>query len=521
MNSLQKTNKHYLLLLLLSAIVCLSSLIFLRAGNIFPGSDYGVDVYYHVKVSDMFPFIATTKMFPWAEMSIWKTHFYDKELGFHFIIFILRKIACLFGISSDAPFNFISFCFFGFIIGLFSVWGYITSRKTAFLTILLLVFISPMFTQKLIIIRPALISITLYSLLIFLLISNYTFKRKLIFIFILGWLYSLCYSIPHIILLPLGIYFISQIVNKGFKKNLKYALFPVTGVLGVLVGLTIHPQFPNTYLNWYIQGFLVVSKMFSFSGKTTILGAGMQAPGSYLIKMNILIFILMLLNIVLFFLNTQKNREKLFLVLLQTFTTIGFCFNNRFLEYAVPAEVICFTVIINLEQSGNNINGLIKLLSNKITKIAVAILLILCMIPINANIFRTLPILTPPYGFAEWAQKNLPENSYIGLFNWGDFPCLFYADSKLIYSMALDPMFSYFLYPERTMVIESFKNGNLSNITPQELSNALGTKYFYARKLYREAVFYLVERGAQPVYFDNIGCLLILPEPEKSLKGKY
>jgi hypothetical protein len=325
-------NKKIVILLIASTLISFALLIFLRISNVYPGADYGVDVYYHVKAGDLFPYFATTKVFPWTEMSVWKTHFYDKELGFHLIIYILRHIAALLGISSQAPFNFVSICFSGFILCMFSVWGYFKCRKSAFILAPLLVFISPVFIQKLIIIRPALISIILFSITIFILISESSFKRKIFYIFIMGWLYALCYSVPHIILLPLFIYFISRLFRKGTKGNLKYILFPCFGAIGILVGLTIHPQFPNTYLNWYIQGFQVVLKMFGLSSSEVGLGSGMLAPSASVIRQNILVFILLLINVVLFWACRKKDEKKVFLILLQLVVVIGYFFSKRFIR---------------------------------------------------------------------------------------------------------------------------------------------------------------------------------------------
>ena len=516
MDKIKINNKISLLLLIIFSVITYYLVVFLRIHNLVPGADYGADVYYHIKAGDMFPFIATTKIFPWTELSIWKTHFYDKELGFHFIIYILRNIAGLFGFSSAAPFNFVSFCFSGFMILFVSIWAYLKNRRLAFVIVPLFVFISPMFMQKLTIIRPALLSITLFFLTLFVLLSNKSFKFKIITIFILGWIYSLSYSVPHIILMPLGIFFISRLFTKNYKSELKYLLLPIAGLLGVFVGLTLHPQFPNTYINWYIQGYQVVLKMFGISHYQVGLGDEMYAPNAFLLKMNAVVFILAFINIVLFCCSKEKSKNKIFLLIIQTFTVIGFCFTNRFIEYAVPATVVTFAIFTAQTAEVSESNPIIRFFSSKITGAVAAIILIFFMIPYNNTIMSRLYFLPPPYKFAKWAQTNLPENTYVGLLNWGDFPCLFYADQDLKYSMALDPMFSYYDYPKRTATIEKFRLGIDKSITPQELSNALGTDLVYARKLYKVPVFDLMDKGAYPLYFDDVGCLLKLPPPEKN-----
>jgi hypothetical protein len=505
-------NKKFILFLIISTLISFVLLIFLRVSNVYSGADYGVDVYYHIKAGDMFPFFATTKVFPWTEMSIWKTHFYDKELGFHLIIYILRHIGSFLGISSQAPFNFVNLCFSGFILCMFSVWGYFKCRKSAFILAPLLVFISPVFLQKLIILRPALISIVLFSLTLFILISNSTFKRKLFYIFIMGWLYSICYSVPHVILLPLFVYFISRLFTKDIKSNIKYLLFPCFGVIGIIVGLTIHPQFPNTYLNWYIQGFQVVLKMFGLSSSEVGLGSGMLAPSAVAIKQNMLVFILLFINIVLFWSSRIKDEKKIFLILLQLVVIAGYFFSKRFIEYAVPVEVICFALLTSCEYKDKNEHIILMFYSKTKTLLIGGILLIFVMLPINNSVLKKILIIPPCYQFGEWQKDNLPKGTYIGLLNWGDFPRLFYTAPELKYSMALDPMFSYYVYPERTNIIEQFRLGYNQRLTPAELKKALGTNLVYAPKFYQTAVMYLLEKGAHVVYYDKDGCLLKLTD---------
>ena len=502
-------NSIYTILLLASALICFALLIFLRCSNIYQGADYGVDVYYHIKAGDLFPFFATTKTFPWAEMSIWNTNFYDKEMGFHFLIYLFRHIGSLLGFSSEAPFNFISFCFSGLFLLIFSIWGYVKCRKTAFIIAPLLIFISPTFIQKLIIIRPAILSITLFSITIFILISESSFKRKLFYIFIMGWLYTICYSVPHVILIPLFVYFVSKLFSENIKDNIRYILFPCFGLIGIFIGLTLHPQFPNTYLNWYIQGFQVVLKMFGLSSSEVGLGVGMLAPSENVIRQNMLIFILLLINIVLFWAG-KKDEKKIFLVLLQFVTGIGFIFSKRFIEYAVPAEIICFVLLVSIETRSTEEHFIVSFYSNIKTLLIGCVLLIMVMLPITNNILKKLIIISPCYEFAEWQKDNLPEKTYVGLLNWGDFPRLFYTAPELTYSMALDPMFSYYVYPERVNFIEQFRLGYNQKLTPAELAEAFGTNLLYAPKYYQAAVMYLLEKGAKVVYYDKEGCLLKL-----------
>jgi hypothetical protein len=153
---------------------------------------------------------------------------------------------------------------------------------------------------------------------------------------------------------------------------------------------------------------------------------------------------------------------------------------------------------------------ILKFYSNTKTLLIGGLLLIFIMLPVNSMFFKKILIIPPCYQFGEWQKSNLPKGTYVGLLNWGDFPRLFYTAPELKYSMALDPMFSYYVYPKRTNIVEQFRLGYNQRLTPAELADALGTNLVYAPKFYQNAVMYLLEKGAQVVYYDKEGCLLKL-----------
>jgi hypothetical protein len=504
-------DKKLLILLIISALISFTLLIFLRISNISPGVDYGVDVYYHIKVSDSFSYFATTKVFPWVEMSILKTNFYDKGIGFHLIIFLLRKFTALFGFSSSAPFNFVSAFFSGSILLIFSTWGYLKCRKTAFIIAPLLVFISPEFFQKLITIRPWLLSIILFSSMLFILLSKLSFNKKIIFTFFMGWLYSLCYSMPHIILIPLFIYFISFFFVSIKKANIKYVLFPIIGLAGILVGLTLHPQFPNTFIISYVQGIAVVLKTLGISSSKVVMATELSAPNTYYLLINIPLFILCACNIFLFISKKNKDQNIIFLFILQLLFLIGYFFSKRCIEYLVPIEVICFSILLSTHSVENVKSYFVKRLSNTKVLFGIIVILILVMIPLdNVQIKNQLKLPTPYYQFGDWQRTHLSKGTYVGLLNWGDFARLFYVAPELKYSMAHDPMFSYYAYPERTNKIALFSMGYDQKITPKELAEAFGTDLIYIPNFYVVAAYYLINKGAKNIYYDNQGCLLQL-----------
>ena len=526
-------------ILIVSIIVTFTVFIYLRSTCVIPRADYGVDVYYHIKAGDMFPFISTTKQFPWTEMSLWKTNFYDKELGFHAVIYLLRQFSTVIGIPLGAPFNFIDGVFVAAIIIITSVGSWFYCKTSSIIIPPLLVFISPFFFEKLCMIRPSLISILLFIIVLLVLMidqkpicllkqrpknkpqdqlleadkknksASGRLKLKCVLLFLLGWLYSYCYSVPHIVILPVLVYVIvSLILDKKFS-NLFLLLFVV---IGIAVGLTLHPQFPNTYRLWYIQGFEVVRKILGMNSSQVGLGMGLGAPTAKSLFQNSLIYVLLAVNFIILLMNRKTNRNGLFLFVTQLVMLLGFIFSKRCIEYAIPAGVMCFAYIISNYNRETPYIRFFRTISSVKCLIFSGLILIVVMSPLIRSFlyYRTKAFkVYPLYSFAAWAGNNLKPNTYIGLLHWGDFPRVFFTAPQFKYSMALDPMFSYYSYPERTEVIERFRLGQ-KKVGPKQLSRAFGTNLIYCSKYDHMAVMHLLERGAKMLYYDKEGCLLRL-----------
>tara|TARA_B100001964_G_C13956011_1_gene475487 strand:- start:47 stop:730 length:684 start_codon:yes stop_codon:yes gene_type:complete len=227
--------------------------------------------------------------------------------------------------------------------------------------------------------------------------------------------------------------------------------------------------------------------------------------------MNSLVVVLFLINWIFIAKTKNKSKELLFLFVLQLVMIIGFFFSKRFIEYAVPACVFSFAYTIGYYKKYVPNSFFFKFIYS--SKLIIAALILIIMVPFGKSYLINLYKMAPLYEFGQWAPENIKPGTYIGLLHWGDFPRAFYTAERYSYSMALDPMFSYYIYPERTKKIEMFRLGN-QLITPVELYEALGTEYLYASKHDHRAVMYLLDNGAQLLYNDKQGCLLKLPTTE-------
>ncbi len=498
-----------LLLLAVSTTITFILFLILRIISVEPGCDFGIDVFYHIKAGDLFPFLSTTKQFPWTEMSSWKLQFYDKELGFHAIIYALRQLSDFAGISLDAPFNFIDAVFVIALILTAAIGSYVYFKPLSFIVPPVLVFAFPLYFEKLNTIRPFLLSMILFMTVIFILMSEKTIIFKCVSMFLFGWLYSICYSVPHVLFIPVASYLAADVIKKRKTRIIPALFLACTWAIGIAVGFFIHPQFPNTYTGWYIQGIEVVRKILGLSGSEVGLGAGLGSPELWMISQNFMLFVILAANTALFACNGNRSRNSVFLLITQIVMTTGFFFSKRCVEYAAPVAVIGLVYILH-DYFNQKPDARFTRIFCKLKSLSCAVVIFLLIaVPINANYLVKTYMLPPCYGFAKWAAENLEDGTYVGLLHWGDFPRMFYVADRYKYSMALDPMFSYYIYPERTKNIEKFRLLE-KQLTPRELSEALGTNIVYASKFDNNAVMSLLDQGANLIYYDKDGYVLEL-----------
>ncbi|MCP4179924.1 MAG: hypothetical protein GY756_19355 [bacterium] len=486
-------------------VLCISLYSILRLSVLKYGYEVGVDVFYHIRMGDFFNDVYSTKIFPWTQLSLWKNNFYDKELGFHAIISLLRHLELLFNIPQFPPFNFINIFFVSVILIIYTAVSYVNNLLTSLLTPLLLLVISPLFLLRINMIRPHLLSMIIFALIIWLLISNVSNKKKYFYIFVLGWLYAISYSSPQLIILPIISLIIAKLcINRKYSDIASLFLILFLGIVGILIGLLVHPQFPNTFYSWYVQGVVVLQRMIGQISLDLDIGLELNSPDINTLLYNISIYVFVVINILIFLKSKTKNIAGLTLLILSIITSIGFYFTERFIEYAVPSSVLCFTYLLNLLIKEINI----KCQTKHLCKFLILFVVILPIIYFNFNILKNKQFYAC-YDFSKWASRNVRPGTYIGNIRWGDFPRLFFAAPQYRYSMALDPMFSYVVYPKKTLVLERFKLGKQA-INPSELAKILNTKFVFISKFDRLPAKHLINSGAAVLYEGYDGWVLEL-----------
>ena len=255
-----------------------------------------------------------------------------------------------------------------------------------------------------------------------------------------------------------------------------YLIIFAAGTAGIIAGILIHPQFPNSLYCWYIQGIMVIEKILGLSNGYVDLGLELIAPSKETLLQNISIFIFVIINSLLIILTSQKTKNNsniYMLFIVQFLMTSGFIFSERCIEYAVPAAVLCFIFLIDKIFKIYKIRFFYRIAS----PLLFMLIIFVSLLHLNISYLKSSQF-APCMQFAEWTKKHIKPGTYIGQIRWGEFPRLFYPAPQFRYSMAMDPMFSYFQYPEQTEKLEKFRM-LLEPLSPEELSEMLKTEIVF------------------------------------------
>lgn len=478
-------------------------------------AENSVDCYYHIALADLGPSVYLGKKFPMLTMSSWTEKFSDKEMIYHLVLTVLRSYQRVLNLPLDPPFHFPALFFIGLMLSAFVYTAHYFKVKKLIYWSLLLIFISPFFTNRILMLRPHLLSITL-MLLCCPLVDSIKEKKGLIGLFFFSAFTAWSYSNPHFILLPVVAFSITK-----FPKDWSFTfLLPIVCVLGLGFGYLFHPQFPNTFINWKIQCVDVVHQAM-LTERVTAIGTEFTRPGFFWLIKNLLPFGLIICTFVLLVnLHTKKrvdlSRPVIAAGAVAIVAIFAVIFGIRAMEYAVPFGVL-FAGMVLAEYKQKEVK-LPEFMENpkiiKYSKILILTLAVACLV-FQSETLRKKGVIEPLNEFAEWTEvNNIPQNTKIANLIWSDFPFLIYSCPKYRYLSGMDPMFSYAVAPEKVKKIEQFRLRKLK-LTPRELAEIVEAKYAFVRAPYTLGKV-LEKRGYVAIYRGRDGWLFDLEETKGS-----
>ncbi|NOY74612.1 MAG: hypothetical protein GXP32_02330 [Kiritimatiellaeota bacterium] len=511
-------------------------------------TENSVDAYYHAAVADFGPSYYTAKTISHLTMSVWSDGFSDKELGYHLMLSGIRGLMRSAGLEEKPPFN-IDALFFDFLVVLSFVFACVVfgvERRNIIFFSVALVVISPFFTDRLLMLRPHNLSIAL--MLVACAVFHAARGSRVVFpaAFTLGFASAWCYSNPHFLLLPALAFGIADGLSSGAdsasstsrssgssiapcavsKESPSPALrlawskalwLPAAVLAGIALGYTLHPQFPNTFSNWWIQCVEVPWQALTGS-ETIALGGEFNRPGMVWFAKNALPYIVFGAAALIFAkLAERRDHETRISALRRMDPTAAAMFaaaavvvaatplGMRAMEYACP--FVLLSLAANLAAlkrvstpppkafGGSGFSSRLKLL---------IVVLAAAFVVFQTESYSKRSGGGPLTDFAAYTRRSgIPPGTVIANLAWSDYPFLLYSCPEYKYISGMDPMFSYSVAPGKVVALENFRRGKLK-LTPKELKNLVGTKYLFLRKIYKR--YAKIVRG--------IGCVVLYEGPD-------
>ena len=509
--------KHFILHRVLPVLIPVLVLISLRC--FLPANcENSTDVYWHIHASDRSFSDMIAKKYP-ITLSIWRDNFADKELLFHVLLKGYTGIKHLLKTPLAPPFTgasmlllilfFSAFVFAAGRAGIPDKMLWICSCGTALFT--------PLFSYRLLMIRPHVLSMTLMMLACGILFRGPGKWKTSLLIFGMGWVFSWAYSTPHLLLVTVIGFGIAY-----FPKDKYRAFLPVAAaVTGIFCGLLIHPQSPNTFTLWKIQGLDALLTPAAGLGDGLVpIAQELHPPKTLWLVMALPIFLLLYFSLMMWNRLREQNGlkgispESTACTLLALLWMGAACMISlRPIEYAIPMLFLALGTLVPqvVQYKSFRISAKPERFRNVIAVyIALGIIFTGCYNIITLS-RRTRPAPIQLVSALKTIAK--PGDRVVNI-DWSDFPPLVFLAPEFEYTWGLDPMFSFTPFPGPSKLL-----GKLSR--PQVHSSWMVRKVFkadYAVLLRRQ--FYLAmnlikNSGWSVAYEGSDGWIFRLAESEE------
>ena len=356
-----------------------------------------------------------------------------------------------------------------------------------------------------------LLALTLMLLLCAMLTGG-SLRARLIWTGVISLVYAWSYSNPQFIVIPVLFFAAAGVRTDGWKSFWLAA----AAIAGVLLGLLIHPQFPNSFLIWKVQSFDALFGPLLAGGArqygTLLPPQEMMAPSVIWNRNALPLYIFVYLNFLIFTRLVARLGWKGIPAHFYAVGGLSLLFTGgtflvlRTVEYAGPFAGLFGALVWSLALKED-----VFLPGRRNPRKFCLVLSLVVMLPALAasatNISYSKNVTPRPEGIGPWMEQNFPAGTLVVNLSWGDFPSLYYASRKMVYLWGMDPEFSVAADPVRTRRIErTFLNS--SELTPRRFHAVTGAKYAVLLAKREKFVEYLKSLGWRPLYEAADGAVL-------------
>lgn len=421
---------------------------------------WGADGYYHIRLAEMFRSGGFLKTLPQARFSYFADRFSNKDWLYHLLLVPFTGFGNVFVGAKWAAFVF-GGVFYSSLILIASY--YVSSAGLILVGVA--PFLSSHFIQTLSRPRPMVLGITLGLWVVHFLLLR---KNKGVF-----WS-SLVYSMMHITApLVIGYSVVVGFWRWLFRENSRFVTWNLKGVmvafLGVLLGFVLHPNFPNNFFYFYLNGILV--PFFAASWGVLELGAEFfpMTTLDYFSKYPVIILgLLFMVLVVLVERPRVKQRTQIMFLLASVFVVMGMM-SQRYISHGYPFMILSLGMFVSDWQQSKNFKKFLI----KIDK-ALNLIMITGMVLVLGMVFgsfkkivvaaRGTTIMNGHYeSMGKWLEENVPNNELIFHANWSDSQYFIGINPKNDYFVTMDPVYMWHKNQELYKLYRAVSFGQLED----------------------------------------------------------
>ena len=433
---------------------------------------YGTDGYLHIRMADLIKESGPIYDFHWARFSVFSQFFADKSFFYHLMLIPFTFCPNIFFGAK------LSACFFAvlFLSAFFTLLSKYVLRPLIPLFVVAL-FLSGHFLCALSLPRPLTLAMALSLLALYFLI-----EKRLWGIAIVTVVYCLSHvSGPYILFYAL----LTESV-RFFSKKEFYLKSIIAVWLSIFFAYLIHPNFPNNFLAFYINGVLV--PIHAIKGGLQH-GVGLLPLSTREFLLNyplVMIGLLFLAFLGIFSRPRTKFATRVIFVHAALFLILSFL-AHRYLVHSYPLIILLlasYTSDYFQHQTGFNNYRKNKLLVAG--SIFMLFSLILLFGPIVQKTVRTSGALFEERNshyerIGSWMRENIPAGELIFHTGWSDSPYFFGINPKNDYLVVLHPIYMYW---GNLKVYNLYRNVSAGRTRDLYffLKHAFKAKYGYAGK---------------------------------------
>ncbi len=428
------------------------------------------DPYYHVAVADFMRHDGVLTHFHWTQFSTFKDFFSDKEYLLHILImpsFLFTHDLILAGKYSIVLLNFLFLLSYVFVLrrylpphlaGLFLFLPVFSSHFCIYFTYL----------------RPATLGNIFFILAIYCMIEKRWIGAAVM---------SIAYSLGHVAFLPL-IPFVILCEFIRYRWHGEFFLRNVYAVIiGIMLGLIIHPNYPNDLLSVYLNAILV--PLYNINKVPLDFGRELYAATTdSAFYSNIMIFFSLLIA----FCMALRGKIKASMATMVWFmVSMGYLLfsllGNRYWYVLNVVFFIFFASYVNDWRAGRPWRDLSR-------QINFFVLIFFAVALGSYNVNRTqfygdmrgyIYVSRHYVNVGRWMAKHIPPGETVYHAYWSDSPFFICLNPKDNYISVLDPIYTFYRYPNEYSLYLALKQGQVDDPS-RVLLEVFKSRYGYAAR---------------------------------------